>query len=90
MGINMTNKKDTDQGYQGFSLDKSVRFYVTYDEEQGVFIADVFDSKLEEQDYGKAYIESFEFDSLDEAIEDLNQYKLKFIRGRSKFCVRIN
>lgn len=72
----MTNKKDEDQDYQGFSLDKSVRFYVTYDDDQGVFIADVFDPKLEDQDYGKAYIESFEFDTLEQAIEDLKYYKL--------------
>lgn len=72
----MANKSSKDQGYQGFSLDKSVRFYVTYDEDQGVFIADVFDPNLEDQDYGKAYIESFEFDSLEEAIEDLKHYKL--------------
>lgn len=72
----MTNKKYEEQGYQGFSLDKSIRFYVTYDEGQGVFIANVFDPKLEDQDYGKAYIESFEFDSLEEAIEDLKHYKL--------------
>ena len=72
----MANKSSEDQGYQGFSLDKSVRFYVTYDEDQGVFIADVFDPNLEDQDYGKAYIESFEFDSLEEAIEDLKHYKL--------------
>ena len=72
----MTNKKGEKQDYQGFSLDRSVRFYVTYNEDLGCFVADVFDPKLEDQDYGKAYIESFEFDSLEEAIEDLKYYKL--------------
>ena len=28
--------------YQGTSLDKSVNFYVQFDEEKGVFIADVY------------------------------------------------
>ena len=72
----MTNKKDKNQEYQGFSLDRSVRFYVAYDEDLGCFVADIFHPKLEDQDYGKAYIESFEFDSLQEAIEDLKHYKL--------------
>ena len=72
----MTNKKDENQDYQGFSLDRSVRFYVTYNEDLGCFVADVFDPKLEDQDYGKAYIESFEFDTLEAAIEDLKHYKL--------------
>lgn len=62
--------------YSGFSLDKSIKFYVTYNEEQECFIADVFNPTVEKQDYGKAYIESFEFDSLEEAIEDLKHYKL--------------
>lgn len=65
-----------EQSYEGFSLDKSVKFYVTYDEDQKCFIADVFDPDLEAEDYGKAYIESFEFDSLKEAIEDLKHYQL--------------
>ena len=43
-----------DQSYEGFSLDKSVKFYVTYDEDQKCFIADVFDPNLEAEDYGKA------------------------------------
>lgn len=72
----MTNKKGEEQDYQGFSLDRSVRFYVTYNEDLGCFVADVFDPKLEDQDYGKAYIESFEFDTLEQAIEDLKYYKL--------------
>ena len=62
--------------YQGTSLDKSVNFYVQFDEEKGVFIADVFDASIEIDDYGKAYIESFEFDTLEAAIEDLKHYKL--------------
>ena len=44
----------SDQSYQGFSLDKSVRFYVTYDEENSCFVADVFDPKFEHENYGKA------------------------------------
>lgn len=66
----------SNQSYQGFSLDKSVRFYVTYDEENSCFVADVFDPKFEHENYGKAYIESFEFDSMEEAIEDLKHYQL--------------
>lgn len=62
--------------YQGTSLDKSVNFYVQFDEEKGVFIADVFDASIEIDDYGKAYIESFEFDTMQEAIKDLNNYQL--------------
>jgi len=69
----MNNKE---QSYEGFSLDKSVRFYVTYDEDLECFIADVFDPRFEAENYEKAYIESFEFDSLEEAIEDLKRYQL--------------
>lgn len=72
----MNQKNNVNQEYSGFSLDGSVRFYVTYDEDQKCFIADVFDPDLEAEDYGKAYIESFEFDSLKEAIEDLKHYQL--------------
>ena len=43
---------------------------------KGVFIADVFDASIEIDDYGKAYIESFEFDTMQEAIKDLNNYQL--------------
>lgn len=62
--------------YQGTSLDKSVNFYVQFDEEKGVFIADVFDASIEIDAYGEAYIESFEFDTMQEAIKDLNNYQL--------------
>lgn len=72
----MTDKSKKSNQYQNLNIDKTVKFYVTYDEEQNCFIADVFDAALEEQDYGKAYIESFEFDTLEAAIEDLKHYKL--------------
>mgnify|MGYP000508809324 CR=1 FL=1 len=72
----MTDKSKKSNQYQNLNIDKTVKFYVTYDEEQNCFIADVFDAALEEQDYGKAYIESFEFDTMQEAIEDLNNYQL--------------
>lgn len=64
--------------YQGYSLDNSVKFYVAYNEDLKCFVADIFNSKIEAQDYGKAYVESFEFDTLAEAIADLKHYQLEF------------
>lgn len=72
----MSDNDKQNQNYVGFSLDNSVKFYVNYDEDLGQFVGDVFDAKLEETDIDKAYVESFEFDNLQEAIDDLKHYKL--------------
>ena len=57
-------------------MDKSVEFYIQPDDENKSYILTIFDPEIEDND--EAYIEAFECDTFEEAMESGLEYRLCF------------
>lgn len=66
----------TNKEFAGKSMDKSVEFYIQPDDENKSYILTIFDPEIEDND--EAYIEAFECDTFEEAMESGLEYRLCF------------
>lgn len=60
--------------HEGMNIDNTIDFHITFDEENQEYVVDIFNAQIADKD--QAYIETFECESLKEALEDAQQYKL--------------
>lgn len=60
--------------HEGMNIDKTIDFHITFDEGNQEYVVDIFDAQIADKD--QAYIRTFECESLEEALEDAQNYKL--------------
>ena len=60
--------------FQGASQDGSVDFIVTFDSTINEYVADIFDANIKKTT--EAYIDTFSFSTLTQAVDDLTNYQL--------------
>ncbi|SAY50830.1 hypothetical protein [Neisseria weaveri] len=59
---------------EGLNFDKTVDFFISFDEETEEYIVDIFNAQIADKD--QAYIETFEYENFEEALEAAQNYKL--------------
>ncbi|WP_107860819.1 hypothetical protein [Neisseria weaveri] len=59
---------------EGLNFDRTVDFFISFDEETEEYVVDIFNAQISDKD--QAYIETFECEHFEEALESAQNYKL--------------
>ncbi|UOO75943.1 hypothetical protein LVJ85_07755 [Neisseria sp. Dent CA1/247] len=59
---------------EGLNFDRTVDFFISFDEETEEYVVDIFNAQISDKD--QAYIETFECEDFEEALELAQNYKL--------------